>query len=674
VVSLIHSPRHLERAIDAALGSYSQALVVETLQDARRAIARLYDQGTGWAALLPLDTIKAPFLSEPPAGSGVLGMAHELVQCEGRYANVVQLLLGNTIVVKDWDTAMHLRSQLHPSQTVVTLAGEILTPVGLVGGGSAGQASLLAQEREWRELPASLSAARAEHSSAHQAFQQLVQQTQAVEAELAEVQAKNKSLADQLQAAQRAMADLEQYRNRLVQEMDWHRRLDAQQLAELRAVEEKGTVLLREEQRIQQEHAAQKAALDERLAALAAAREDEESSRQALSEAETTLAVAERQAKTHEQLLSSKESNLLHIDGEISAKSERIEKLDGQVAELDAQVASLHHQSQTLSNALAELTGRIEPAEAELMATESQILQLEEELSLARRRLTELQTLYNQQMLERERRQDDLRSVEQRIEEDLGDIEYPSERVQQLRLEFVGQGGRLASPVPALPDNIGSDIRDLKARIRRLGSINPNAPQEYREVQERFRFMQSQIADLEESAASIQEVIRELDRLMEDEFLSVFEVAADEFSRYFKVLFGGGQARLKLTDPDDPASSGVEIFAQPPGRRAQPLAVLSGGERALTATALLFAVLKARPLPFCLLDEVDAMLDESNVGRFRSLLEEFAAHTQFIVITHNRATIESARTIYGVSMGEEGVSQVVSLRLPDERDTDTSPV
>jgi len=673
VVSLIRSPKHLERAIDAALGNYAQALVVETLQDARRAIDHLRDQRAGWAALLPLDSIKAPLLRDPPAGSGVLGMAHELVQCQGRYANVAKLLLGNTVVVSDWDTATHLRSELHPSQTLVTLSGEVLTPAGLVGGGSGSQASLLAQEREWRELPALLSAAQQEDTRARETLQQLEQQAQTLESELAAVQADVRRLAAQHQAAQNALTDVEQQRRRLEQEMEWHRRLDAQQVEELRALDEKDAVLLREEETTQQEHAAQKAALDKGLTELETARKNEESARQTLSQAEATLAVAERQAKTHEQLLSSKESSLAHVEGEISAKSERIEKLDGQVAELDAQVASLQDQSEALSTALADLTGRIEPAEPELMATESQILQLEEELSLARRRLGELQTLHNQQILERERRQDDLGSLEQRIEEDLGDIEYPSERVQQLRLEFVGQGGQLAPPVPALPESIGSDIRELKARIRRLGSINPNAPQEYREVQERFRFMQSQIADLEESAASIQQVIRELDRLMEDEFLSVFEVAANEFSRYFKALFGGGQARLKLTDPDDLASSGVEIFAQPPGRRAQPLAVLSGGERALTATALLFAVLKAKPLPFCLLDEVDAMLDESNVGRFRSLLEEFAAHTQFIVITHNRVTIESARTIYGISMGEEGVSQVVSLKLPAEREISSAP-
>ncbi len=673
VVSLIRPPKHLERAIDAALGSYAQALVVDTVEHARRAIECLRSQAAGWAAFLPLDAIRAPLLESPPPASGVVGMAHNLVQCEPRYESVVRLLLGRTIVVDDWNTATRLLSELHPSQTVVTLAGEILTAAGLVGGGSGSQANLLAQEREWRELPAALSEAEEQESADRQALQELEQQLQGVESELAAAQAETKRLAGEHQAAQQVLADLQQQRGRLEQEAEWRRRAHAQQARELQALEERDALLQQEEQRADHEHMAHKAVLDKVLIESETAREDEEAIRQALSEAETSLAVTERQATTHEQLLSSQTSNLQRLDGEISAKSERIGQLSAQTQELDAQIASLHSESETLSTALAELTARIEPAEAELMTSESQILQLEEELSLARRRVTELQTLYSQQLLERERRQDDLQSLELRIEDDLGEIEYPSERVQQLRLEFVGQGAHLASPVPVLPENIGSDIRELKARIKRLGSINPTAPREYRDVQERFLFLRAQISDLQESALSIQEVIKELDRLMEDEFLSIFEVAAQEFSEYFRVLFGGGQARLRLTDPDDPATSGVEIFAQPPGRRPQPLAVLSGGERALTATALLFAVLKARPLPFCLLDEVDAMLDESNVGRFRSLLEEFAKQTQFIVITHNRATIEAANTIYGVSMGEEGVSQVVSLKLPAEHKVSSTP-
>jgi chromosome segregation protein len=673
VLSLLHVPKRVERAIESALGSYAQALVVDSLQVAHRAIDHLRGRAAGWAAFLPLDAIQAPALKKPPAAAGVVGMAYQLVDCESRYEKVVQLLLGNTVVVDDWDSAIQVRSVLAREQTVVTLAGEVLTATGVVGGGSARQTSLLAQEREWRELPDSVQAAEQEESAVREALRELDEQMAAAETELVAARAESERLSVEQLAAEQAQQELEQEHQRLEQEIDWHRRLDTQQARELAALEEKGTLLLQNSQRSEEEHTTQRQMLNERLAELESARELEEQARQALTGTETGLEVTRRQVQTQAELVSTQEANLLRLEGDIRAKTERAAELDGQVTTLETQVASLRTRSEELSSALAELAAKIEPAEAGLMAAESQILQLEKELTLARGRINELQTLFGQQLLERERRQDDLMALEQRIEDDLGDIEYPGERVQQLRLEFVGRGGQLAPPAQPIPENIGTDISDLKAQIRRLGSINPNAPREFREVRERFAFLQSQIEDLEESAESIQEVVKELDRLMKDEFLSVFKVAAKEFARYFEVLFAGGQARLRLTNPEDPATSGVEIFAQPPGRRPQPLAVLSGGERALTATALLFAVLKARPLPFCLLDEVDAMLDESNIGRFRSLLEEFAEQTQFIVITHNRGTIESADTIYGVSMGEEGVSQVVSLKLPTVQEIRSSP-
>jgi chromosome segregation protein len=196
-----------------------------------------------------------------------------------------------------------------------------------------------------------------------------------------------------------------------------------------------------------------------------------------------------------------------------------------------------------------------------------------------------------------------------------------------------------------------------------LGSVNPNAPADYAEVEERHRFLTEQSGDLEAASVQLREAVAELDEMMETAFLEMFEAVSTRFSETFPALFNGGAARLELTEPDDLMNTGVDIIARPPGKRAQRLALLSGGERALTAAALLFALLHVSPTPFCVLDEVDAMLDEANVGRFRALLEELAEQTQFIVITHNRVTTEAAHAIYGVSMGADGVSQVVSLEL-----------
>jgi chromosome segregation protein len=198
-----------------------------------------------------------------------------------------------------------------------------------------------------------------------------------------------------------------------------------------------------------------------------------------------------------------------------------------------------------------------------------------------------------------------------------------------------------------------------------MGAINPEAQAEYLDVKERFDFLTDQVDDLLNAEGSIKEVIAELDVLMEREFRKTFDAVAQEFRQIFTRLFGGGSARLVLTDPDDMTETGIDIEARLPGRREQGLSLLSGGERSLTATALVFSLLSVSPTPFCILDEVDAMLDEANVGRFRELLTELSKNTQFIVITHNRNTVQAASVIYGVTMGRDSASQVISLMLDD---------
>jgi chromosome segregation protein len=193
--------------------------------------------------------------------------------------------------------------------------------------------------------------------------------------------------------------------------------------------------------------------------------------------------------------------------------------------------------------------------------------------------------------------------------------------------------------------------------------VNPLAVEEHAALVERHDYLQTQLRDLDAAAEALRRVIGELDRTMREQFAATFAQVNEAFTHYFTTLFGGGTARLELTNPEDVAASGVELMAQPPGKRMQPLAALSGGERALTSAALLFALLKVRPVPFCVLDEVDAALDESNVTRFRAVLQELEARTQFVVITHNRGTIEAADTLFGVSMAGDGTSQVLSLAV-----------
>ncbi|MBI3959915.1 MAG: AAA family ATPase, partial [Chloroflexi bacterium] len=207
------------------------------------------------------------------------------------------------------------------------------------------------------------------------------------------------------------------------------------------------------------------------------------------------------------------------------------------------------------------------------------------------------------------------------------------------------------------------EVRETRARLRRLSNVNPDAPREYTEAAGRHDFLLHQSEDLEKAAFDLRRIIRELDKRMEIELRRTFDAVSTEFVHFFQLLFRGGTAQISLTDPEDIINTGVEIVARPPGKRPQSLDLLSGGERSLTACALIFAILRVSPTPFCILDEVDAALDEANVDRFREVVEELGVNTQFILITHNRRTLEASNTIYGITMGDDGVSRVISLRL-----------
>jgi chromosome segregation protein len=216
--------------------------------------------------------------------------------------------------------------------------------------------------------------------------------------------------------------------------------------------------------------------------------------------------------------------------------------------------------------------------------------------------------------------------------------------------------------VEALPEKIEESIQDYRGQLHRIGSINPEAPAEYEETQERYEFLSQQVEDLNRTERKLREVIAELDDLTSKAFAATVEKVDRIFGTMFTRLFGGGSARLILTEPERLTESGVDIVCRLPSRRQQRLGLLSGGERSLTAAALIFALLKVAPPPFCMLDEVDAMLDEANITRFRSVLSEFGQDSQFIVITHNRGTVQAARTVYGISMGGDSSSQVISIK------------
>jgi chromosome segregation protein len=653
-------PKQVEMAIAAALGLFLEAVVYPAEADLEDALA-IVEQASGRVPVLPLGELAAERKLTPPKDADCLGVAADLVDCPPVLRPAVDLLLGRVLVVKDRSAARRLRR--HADTTVtVTLHGEVFDRRGPVIAGGMGAGNPLSRSQERRRLAKKLSAAQDQLSQARQ------QKTQ--------VEKKLETLLQSLEAAQAAWA---QAQERLAQAEEEHRTL-AQQLERARqrlawkreqmeALEaeraEKGTA----HSQYQTEVGELDAALEQLQAAIRGGEQRLESVN--LQEFQDRVTQWEMRAAVAKKAVEEAESRLGEYQQAEAAAEEWKLGLDHQIRELDAELSSLMEGRAELRDRVVELEARIETLQNRICPMKQQLAEMEESLEKlyteeeqARKRLTIGERHYTQAVSALTRKKEGLDNLRERVMDDFGLVafEYAEEISGPRPLPLKGMVEKLPR-VEALPRDLEETLKRKRAQLRRMGSIYPDAEQEYEEVRQRYEFLTGQLADLEKAEADVRAVITELDDLMQREFRSTFDEVARHFSETFTRLFGGGAARLLLTDPEDLTQTGVDIETRLPGKRPQRLALLSGGERSLTAAALVFSLLKVSPTPFCVLDEVDAMLDEFNLERFRELLEELSQETQFIVITHNRNTVRAADVIYGVSMGRDSTSQVISLRM-----------
>jgi chromosome segregation protein len=674
---LITVPPIYERALEAALGGRVQDVVVRSWEDAEAAVDFLKRNQAGRATFLPLDSLRPGRPAEAPKAPGVIGLAADLVTFDAQVRPAVELALNYTLVVEDLPTARRLLGRGGP--TLVTLDGEIVRPSGSVTGGAESKqrdgGGLLARARQLRELPEQITKAAAVVEGHERDARDLRQSQAAARAALDGLRARRDELSQGQARLNGEMSKTQLAAERAQQTVAWH--------AERRkALEREAADLDRREAELRKAIAGIEAQSGQREAAV-------EEARRRLNELSAEDYVAEvarirAEAAVSAGALRGLEARARELangqntrEQELQSKTARQATLASQQAEAKLAVEGQTVQGDRLAAEIAALAAQIEPAEARLAQLERDARQSEQQERGLRDQQRLAQARQNQADLAAQRAQDELAHLRGEIEKDLGLVELTqyvdddgesqavlSEELldTQPPLPLNGMVTRLPVVVE-LPEGLDADVRNLRAQIARLGPVNIDALAEYQEVETRYNFLQTQSADLEQAVASLQEVITELDRVMEREFVATFKGIAARFKDEFANLFGGGSAKLMMTDPDTPTSTGIEIVARPPGKREQGLALLSGGERALTAAALIFSILKTRPTPFCVLDEVDAALDEANVGRFRDAIKTLGRETQFILVTHNRGTIEAADTIYGVSMGPDHTSTTLSLKL-----------
>ena len=674
---LIQVAPEYERAMDAALGGRVQDIVVRGWDDAKAAVEFLKQNQAGRATFLPLDTLRPGRAVDVPQGAGIVGLASQLVQFNPAIRPAVELALNRTIVVEDLSTARRMVDR-GGGATLVTLDGEIVRPSGSVTGGSdKGQrdGGLLTRARQLRELPDQIKAAAVDATETEKAVERTRQDQREARAALDSLRAQREELSATQAHLTAEVSKAQLAAERARQTVTWH---EERRKELVRDIEE----LDRREKDLATSVSDLTGQLEQRESAVEAARArlneltvDDFLAELARIKAEA--AVSAGQLRSREDRVRELAQARTSREQEIAAKVARKASLAGQQAEANQAIDAQSAVAQSLATEIAALAGQIEPAEARLAELEAQTRQSEAQERALREQLRLAQARQNQADLAAQRAQDEVTHLRGEIEKDLGLVELThfvddaGAAQQSLSEELVdtqpplplnGMVTRLPVVVE-LPEGLDEDVRHLRAQIARLGPVNLDALAEYQEVETRYNFLVTQSDDLERAVATLQEVIAELDRVMEREFVATFKAVAAKFKDEFINLFGGGSAKLVMTDPESPTSTGIEIIARPPGKREQGLALLSGGERALTAAALIFSILKTRPTPFCVLDEVDAALDEANVGRFRDAIKALSQETQFILVTHNRGTIEAADTIYGISMGSDHTSTTLSLKL-----------
>jgi chromosome segregation protein len=685
---LIRVPNGLEKAIEAALAENLFAIVFDRDGDLRAAVNLLLDGDSGRATLYALDSFHESRPLHLIKERAVVGVASALVRCDSRYRALVDTLLGRTVVVEDLATAQKFvrRGLAH---AVATRDGVLLRPIGSVSAGTpAIITAAMAHGREVGDLPAEIERLRPAIAQSESALAEAVRRQGDVQQRVTEFDAQIEELRQRKMRADSALAGA---RGDLAA---FTARLRAHAAENERRVEEVARL-----EGLLQRYVAER---DTRTREALAAEDKEQHARRGIDDLESVRAQLSDVIAEHA-------ATVAHLDGELRTDRQATGGERASREWLQRQITAKDEQRERLLAEARAIAARAESDGRELAAKQGEAKALQQELEPARRELAQFESrerTLSQELMEANGR---LRESERALLDAENDVRIRNEELDSLRVSLESEGfvaledgevQRVPEPEPTQssengdapsngdlptwlrsedddavppirggstinPTEVRDRIADLRAQIRALGPVNEQAATDFTESRERYDFLTTQLKDLQEAETQLLDAVDDLEREIRERFRATFKVVNQEFERYFNAFFRGGTARLELGENDDEGLPGVEIYAQPPGKKLGSLALLSGGERSLTAVALLFALLQANPSPICVLDEVDAALDEANVGRFVDELRALSEKTQFVIITHNRRTIETADTIYGVSMGADSVSRVLSLKLSD---------
>nr|WP_221452201.1 chromosome segregation protein SMC [Bacillus benzoevorans] len=660
VAELISVPKEYETAVETALGGSMQHIVVGTEQDARKAIQYIKQNRFGRATFLPLNVIKGKALSGSQreilaAHPSFVGIAADLISYASRYEEIVKNLLGTVLIAEDLKGAGDMARLLGYRFRIVTLDGDIVNAGGSMTGGALKQnsSSLLSRKSELDELKEKLAVMEAKTASFEAEVKRLKQAVMEKEQEISTLRKNGEALRLREQAVKGDLREID------MQLSNINDMLSLYDLNNHEYLSEKANITERKEKlhaRLD-DYKAQTSQLEERIQQLTEQKNTQTQSKDALLGEISELKAA----------IAAKNEQVNHVQ-------ERLLLAANERTESEAKLQEYHEDLHLLVSDMTDNTSGEEYLEE---AVKEKLRDKEETISLIADRREERLSMQNAledlslETKELRRQHKGMTTILQDDEVQLNrlDVELDN-KLAHLREEYLlsFEAAKEEYPLTMPIEEARKKLKLIKLALEELGTVNLGAIDEYERVSDRYEFLLEQKTDLQEAKDTLFQVIDEMDDEMKRRFQQTFEGIRFHFESVFQELFGGGRADLRLTNPDALLTTGVEIVAQPPGKKLQNLGLLSGGERALTAIALLFSILKVRPVPFCILDEVEAALDEANVYRFSQYLKRYSSESQFIVITHRKGTMEEADVLYGVTMQESGVSRLVSVRLEESNE------
>jgi chromosome segregation protein len=651
VLQLLDIPDPYLSAIDSALGAAAQNLVVENDRDAQAAIAWLKKGRLGRATFMPLNMIRGSRQIVHFDDETVIGLAADLVQYDPAYDKVVAQLLGHIWVVKDLAGAVRVSRHTGSKYRFVTLDGEVIAAGGsMTGGFQKKRNTLVTRKKEMRQL-------NDEVAKLQDALRTLAGQLQEANET---VSATRQEMSQAQTALQSVRLGSNEYDVRLQQAKAAVDKLDRDMQLETMDQE----MLTSDHERLNRQ-------LDQSVANARSLETELADIRQALEKARTDLTAAQKEGTQAQKVLEEMRIRQAALDEQAQSASARYAELSQRLQELSRRSASQTEEKRLLETDLQAKEGQAEDLAEKLEASQKDHAQLQETLAAGKNELSALEAAsraldeesaacgrqsdkawrdYNSLTARTDSMRDKLETIVGRIRETF--LITPEECLKRAQKDRDLRGAQ-------------KELEGLRQSIQSLGQINFTALEEYQQVQERSAFLKDQLDDLHTAKEKLETVIHEMETTMSRRFKEVFEQVNTHFQRVFIAMFGGGSARLELSVPGKYLETGVEIIAQPPGKGERLLSLLSGGERALTAIALLFALLEVHPSPFVILDEIEAALDEANVERFAAFIGKYSANTQFIVISHRRGTMEAAAYLYGITMDKNGVSKQISVRVSD---------